>query len=180
MSRDQILKAAALEDELRNLLTELNSKFEFDEWAKICSSLDVIGDTFLAILSFESVEDGVFDELKYLLIYGLLEALYLQNVAIRDIALVLEIKSEIEKIENEKYKSVDQVRAKVAAHPSSGGKHWFVPRIKITKHSFEIVHYKDESLEAERQAIDLLDILAKHSDVVSCRMERLLSRAREL
>ncbi|PHS32655.1 MAG: hypothetical protein COA95_02575 [Methylophaga sp.] len=61
-------------------------------WNKLCSSLDLIGDTELAIAAYPSMcktegDDGA----SYLIVYGILQTLLLQQDAAKHIANVLDI-----------------------------------------------------------------------------------------
>ena len=61
-----------------------------DNWDRICSSSDIINDTICAIESY--VKSDYPDEdigLQYIFIYGLLQALYLQQDAVRNLFKVL-------------------------------------------------------------------------------------------
>lgn len=53
-----------------------------DKWHQLCSSMDAIGDTEAAIAAFESSDDRNTVGERYLVIYGLLQALFVQQDAV--------------------------------------------------------------------------------------------------
>jgi len=60
-------------------------------WNQICSSLDVIGDSIYAVSSYDAEELPEDVGLKYIYIYGLLQALYLMQDALRHLSEAFEI-----------------------------------------------------------------------------------------
>jgi len=58
------------------------------EYHKLCSCLDVIGDTELAFRAHEAMPDTVPPGSSYILAYGFLQALFLQQDAVRPSAFV--------------------------------------------------------------------------------------------
>ena len=53
-----------------------------DKWNQICSSLDVIGDSLLAIEAYQVVEYPNNGGLKYIYTYGVLQALFILQDAV--------------------------------------------------------------------------------------------------
>lgn len=62
-------------------------------WNKLCSSLDVIGDTQLAIQAHSQLKNIKGDGASYLIIYGTLQAMLLQQDALKHISDALNIKN---------------------------------------------------------------------------------------
>src|SRR5690606_38541619 len=66
-------------------------------WNKLCSSLDIVGDTQLAIEAHPKLRSVKGDGESYLIVYGVLQAMLLQQDAIRHIGNALNIKVELPK-----------------------------------------------------------------------------------
>jgi hypothetical protein len=54
-------------------------------WNVLCSALDVIGDTHMAITSYEAMQEVDDDGARYLVIYGILQVLFVQQDAVEHI-----------------------------------------------------------------------------------------------
>lgn len=61
------------------------------KWNQVCSSLDVIGDSLEAIQSYEQEDYPNAIGLKYLFTYGLLQALFLMQDALRHLSETFDI-----------------------------------------------------------------------------------------
>lgn len=73
-------------------------------WNQICSSLDVISDTILAVLSYCSADYPNDTGLQYIYTYGLLQSLFIQQDAVKNLTKAFgqdyEISEELKKIRN--------------------------------------------------------------------------------
>lgn len=90
------LKAiGCLEDEIRDFINTGRNQVRLlpkrSTWNQICSSLDVIGDTTLSIADYISASFPTTPGLQYIYTYGLLQALFLQQDAIRHLAEAFEL-----------------------------------------------------------------------------------------
>jgi hypothetical protein len=87
-------------------------------WNKLCSSLDVIGDTELAIDSYmDDINDPVTDGQKYLILYGILQVLFVQQDAVKHIAEALELPYEEEPL----LSHIRELRNDSVGHPTKRG-----------------------------------------------------------
>ena len=66
-----------------DLLKDLNN------WNQICSSLDTIGDTLLSIEDYVEAEYPDSTGLKYIFTYGILQALFIQQDAVKHLSEVI-------------------------------------------------------------------------------------------
>ena len=85
-------------------------------WQKLCSALDLIGDTELAIEAYPSLCSDKSDGESYLIVYGILQTLLLQQDAAMHIAEALGLKKII------RPKQLDEIRIirnSAAGHPTS-------------------------------------------------------------
>jgi hypothetical protein len=80
------LSISDLEHKIRNYINRprKQSKLLKDStaWNMLCSCLDVIGDTELAIQAYKDFKNLKKDGFKYLTVYGILQTLFLQQDAI--------------------------------------------------------------------------------------------------
>lgn len=120
------------------------------KWNKLCSSLDLIGDTELAILSYPSLCSTQDNGASYLIIYGILQTLLLQQDATKNISDSLEIKVKLPK----PLEDIRIIRNSAAGHPGQQrenglSKSCFITRMSISPTSFElmIVYSGDKDYE---------------------------------
>jgi hypothetical protein len=89
-------KVSDLEQEVRRLINQPRKQSEVYEnqehWYKLCSSMDVIGDTELAFSNYLSDIDKPTQQGElYYLIYGIIQALYVQQDAVRHLSESLDL-----------------------------------------------------------------------------------------
>lgn len=124
-------------------------------WNKLCSSLDLIGDTQLAIDSYPTFSSLEEHGECYLIVYGILQTLLLQQDAASHIADSLSIKVKRPKaLEN-----IRKIRNSAAGHPShqkenGQSRSCFITRMSVTATGFQLMttysgdkEYKNEYIE---------------------------------
>jgi hypothetical protein len=76
-----------LEQEIRDLINSPRRHFQLSRnkaaFNKVCSSLDVLGDTEVAFSAYLEGEEHISSGEGYLIVYGVLQALFLQQYAVR-------------------------------------------------------------------------------------------------
>ncbi len=87
------------------------------KWLIVCSAMDVIGDTELAIKSYEDTKEKIDDGKTYLFIYGLLQSMYVQQDAVTNIRKTLNVPP-FNKDEEEKLKYIREIRNDIIGHPT--------------------------------------------------------------
>ncbi|MDA2913958.1 hypothetical protein MYX77_08380, partial [Acidobacteriia bacterium AH_259_A11_L15] len=85
-------------------------------WHQLCSSLDVIEDTELAMAAYSAGEFGESDGARYLATYGLLQALFLQQDAVFHMCEALGIPKRLD--EFEKLIEIREIRHVSIGHPT--------------------------------------------------------------
>jgi hypothetical protein len=95
------MKISQLEERIREFINSGRKQSSLltdsSAWNKLCSSLDLIGDTELAILSYPNLCNTQDDGASYLIIYGILQTLLLQQDATKNISDSLGIKVKLPK-----------------------------------------------------------------------------------
>jgi len=85
-----------------------------DSWNQICSSLDVIGDTVCSIESYYSQPFPDEIGMQYIVIYGILQALFIQQDALRHLSEAFEIEYQANPI----LKAIREKRNAAIGHPT--------------------------------------------------------------
>jgi hypothetical protein len=150
-----------------------NHKF----WNQLCSSLDVIGDSDLAISAYINSEFGTDDGEKYLRLYGVLQALFLQQDAVINLCESLGLPNNL--TSHTKLKEIRDIRNDSIGHPTKRGNYksyHFISRVTIAKSGFQLISdygnnkttFKDISVIAliEEQRKYLSEILKKVINVL--------------
>ncbi len=143
-------------------------------WNQLCSSLDIIGDTDYALSSYIK-DSGPSDiGMNYIYIYGFLQALILQQDAIRYCANALGIVDEL----GRKYKGnptlemVRQIRNRSSGHPmncdrdAEGGSYNFISQISMSKWGFTL-HSSRPEKRTTVEEIDLQRLLKEQTEITT-------------
>ena len=137
-------------------------------WDMLCSCMDIIEDMELALESYlsedpENAETGR----KYLLIFGALQALYVQQDAVDNLHTALDIPytmdPSIEKIRD--------IRNDAAGHPTNrrNKEFIFINRSFLSIHEFQFIKLnpvkEEESLNLERVDVNVPDLIATQKSI---------------
>lgn len=152
-----------LEDRIRDFINsgrrQSNLLRDSATWNKLCSSLDLIGDTQIAIDAYPQLFSVQEQGVSYLIVYGILQTLLLQQDAAKHICDALNIEGKLPK----DLKEIRVIRNNAAGHPSyqreNGlSKSSFIRRMSISPTSFELmtVYSGDKEYEMRHVAIPSL------------------------
>lgn len=135
-------------------------------WNQICSSLDVLEDTTYAISSYSNDSFPNDDGLKYIYIYGILQALFLQQDSLRHLTCALLSINEKDYPVNEELEKIRNIRNESIGHPTNkgGGKSFhYISRITIEKNGFDLLSsFSDkDDIYKEVKIIDVINIQLK-------------------
>lgn len=135
-------------------------------WNQVCSALDLLGDTTLAIEAYKI--SNFPDEIggKYLNIYGILQALFLQQDAISHISEVLDIHLEFPN----DLKTIRDTRNVSIGHPSKKGSgkkqtSHFISRATMHKGGFELMSSRPHDDHTYFRTIDLIKVIEKQQQI---------------
>ncbi|MEW5859638.1 MAG: hypothetical protein AB1861_20000 [Cyanobacteriota bacterium] len=161
-----MIKIHELEDRIRDFINssrrQSNLLKDSATWNKLCSSLDLIGDTQIAIDAYPQLfsmrEEGV----SYLIVYGILQTLLLQQDAAKHIGDALDIKVKLPKALEE----IRVIRNSAAGHPSyqkeNGlSKSSFITRMSISPTGFELITVYSGDKEYEMRHIAIPALIEK-------------------
>jgi hypothetical protein len=173
-------------------------------WEKICSCMDTLGDTDLATNTYFNISDNLIKDLsnkhfkddnysfeygiKYLLLYGVLQSMFIQQDAFLDI--YYEIITPEEKFNNfkknffDKYpilKKIRDIRNKAIGHPTNkedpitGDKFFnFINRGFLVQGYFVLLSYKN-SEKPETISIRLEDYWKEQQEIISTHIEEIIT-----
>ncbi len=126
-------------------LYDRHFKVHSDDWNRLTAAMDVLGDTCIALMHFE--ENGIgepFGE-NYLRLYGLFQAVILQQDAIQSLFQLI-VQSTLSYPAGSFWKQIRDLRNMVAGHPldkrgapQQGDLRIFISRISITSNSFDLM-----------------------------------------
>lgn len=145
-------------------------------WFQLCSSLDVIGDSDFAIDAYINNEFPENDGEKYLRLYGVLQAIYVQQDAVINFCESLSLSTKLEehptleKIRNKRNMSIGHPTKKGFKKPYS---YHFISRTTITKYSFQILSYCGDKMETED--ISVVEIIDEQKKYLSEMLKKVVS-----
>jgi len=140
-----------------------NRKF----WNQLCSSLDVIEDSDLAIDAYINSEFGKDDGEKYLRLYGVLQALFLQQDAVTNLCESLGLSDNL--TANTKLKEIRNIRNDSIGHPTKRGNYksyHFISRVSTTKSGFQLISDYGNSKITFRN-ISVIDLIKEQREYLS-------------
>ena len=114
-----------------------------DEWMTLCVSMNTLGDTCQALEYYEDYGLGVDYNEKYLKLYGLLQAIFLQQDSIRQIYRIF-IESDLQPGSDSAWIKIRDLRNLTVGHPvekkhTNETKRCFISRISIQNNGFELM-----------------------------------------
>jgi hypothetical protein len=147
-------------------------------WAKLCSSLDVIGDTELALEAYMRRTAGPQDTGElYLLMYGVLQVLYVQQDAVRHLAEALGVPY----TRSTALSAVRNTRNDATGHPTSSsyGKAFnFISRITMFAGGFQMLTMKKDGTNETRQ-VNVPALIDQQRNEVGAALDMIAGKLRE-
>lgn len=139
---------------------------ESNKWNQICSSLDVIDDTLVAIESYTNKEFPEDTGTQYIFVYGILQALFLQQDALRHLSEAFEVEYE----EHDLLKEIRETRNTAVGHPTKfrrkGENYYYhLSRISLNKNGFNLLQY-NSSKSTEFLNVDILSSIRKQINAI--------------
>ena len=160
---------ANLESEIRDLINHPRKRYfllrDSAQWYKLCSSMDVIGDTEVAIDSYLASLNKPADTGElYIFLYGILQVLFVQQEAVKHLNEALELKYE----PNKTLETIKEIRNDSIGHPTKrgGGKGRafnFITRMSMTRTSFTLITtYPDRN--STFKEVDIRQLITEQRD----------------
>lgn len=164
-----------LEIKIRDLVTEPRRQAVLQKneanWNIICSALDVIGDTELALDAYDNWAPPNDKGKRYIIYYGVLQAMSTQQDALQQLRRVLGI---FVKLPTD-MRNIRNARAASVGHPIGRAedgkvKSYFIARHSFSKDGFTLMAISDDSTVSTDQ-VDISDMIIKQREFVEHSME---------
>jgi len=169
-------RISTLEQQIRDYvnnakLYERYFENQLDEWEILCVSMDTLGDTCLSLEYYETSGIGnVYGE-KYLKLYGLLQAIFLQQDSIRQIYRVF-LESKLEHCSDSAWIKIRDLRNLTVGHPiekklikkkhETETKRCFISRVTIHSDGFQLIVWNVEKGKKEFEEVNLKSLYEKY------------------
>jgi hypothetical protein len=142
---------------------------DLDKWNIACVAMDTIEDTLLAIQDYEVSEENNSFGSRYLQLYGLLQAVFLQQDAIKYLLNVLGGNFDREKDSLVAWNELRDLRNLTVGHPidNGGKKRCYIVRVSLAKHGFECIVWNKNDKKDEFIKIDIMGLLDKYKKEAS-------------
>lgn len=143
-------------------------------WNMVCSALDTIGDAQLAIREYlDGKLSAPTHGITYLAIYGVLQTLYVQQDALRDLGRAVGIELELP----DDLKAIRDIRNAAAGHPTNHRKRFSntINRNAMSAAGFELARYAPDG-SASMEWIDLTRLARKQDELVETLLDDVAAR----
>ena len=171
-----------LEQQIRNLINDPRKQHillkNSATWNQICSSLDVIGDTELAFEDYEKPRPADSGGAIYILVYGVLQALVLQQDAVRHLVEALGLGSDLGSERDPVLQAVRDVRNASVGHPTKRrelARSHFISRISMTKTGFNLMTFYAEHDRPQLQWVNIPDLIATQRSQLRKRLNQVVA-----
>jgi hypothetical protein len=153
----------SLEQSVRDFINTTRYQFELlkdsSNWNQICSSLDTIGDTILSINDYKESNYPDNTGLKYIFTYGVLQALFIQQDAMRHLSEAFDLQH----TPSEKLKNIRTIRNAAIGHPTknnvkSVNYYNYISRISLHKWGFTLLRSSGDGKRLYRCKTRFIDI----------------------
>lgn len=153
----------ALEEQIRDCINRTRVQHgllkNMAAWNQLCSSLDAIGDTELAFDAYSRIPQPDDAGATYILVYGVLQALVLQQDAVRHLAEALDLPF----VPDPLLQEIREVRNSSVGHPTKRGgeiRSHFISRITMSKAGFQLLTVRPNRGPAEFRSISIPTLIA--------------------
>lgn len=136
-------------------------------WDELCSSLDVIGDTELAFAAYDRLPEPKDDGAAYILVYGFLQALVVQQDAVRHLCEALDISYSLDP----RLVKIRGIRHDAIGHPTKQGegkgtRFSFISRPTIGKWGFQLMTATPGKWPPVFRDVNLRELLESQREMV--------------
>ena len=145
-------------------------------WNKLCASLDLVGDTELAIEAYPTLCKTEGDGASYLIVYGIMQTMLLQQDAAKHIADVLNIKIKLPK----ELQQIRIIRNSTAGHLGMQKekrvvKSCFISRLSLSPISFELMTAYSDDKDYEMTHISIPRLLETQRQYLGEFLEKVIA-----
>lgn len=150
-----------------------------ETWNQICSSLDVIGDTALCIEDYLSSSYPSTDGLKYIFTYGILQALFLQQDAVRHLSEAFDVPH----TPSAALMKIRDIRNAAIGHPTKHqvkqSKHYnYISRMSLSKTGFTLMRSSPED-DSHFVDVDIYAIISEQLTDIESSLSTIAEKLKE-
>jgi len=174
-----------LEKQIRNLINEPRRRAAIrksdENWKRLSRSLDALGDTEMAFEAYNQMPNSDPPGSSYMLVYGFVQALSIQQDAVRDLHKALSVSYRRDPVLGE----IRDVRNAVTHQTDGRNKKEFrlIARSTLSKSGFRLVKATPDKLEEDSQHVRLEELLdrqrAPHEHALEALIEALCKEEME-
>lgn len=152
-----------LENQIRDLINEPRRRAAIrkndEDWKRLSRSLDALGDTEMAFEAYSQMPDSDPPGSSYMLVYGFVQALSIQQDAVRDLHKALSVSYRRDPVLDE----IRDVRNAVTHQTDGRNKKEFrlIARSTLSKSGFRLFKATPDKLEEDSQHVSLEELLDK-------------------
>lgn len=178
------MSISELESEVRDRINRRRKQSELltrsGDWNKLCSALDVVGDTELALDAY-LVQPNVEDiGLRYLFVYGTLQLLHTQQDAVAHLCEALRIKSK----NSPRLPRIRELRSNAIAHPTEqrenkAFKSNFIQRISLSHYGFTLMTVFSDGKPYHLRSVSIPNLIREQRGVIHAVLEEVLEKLDE-
>jgi hypothetical protein len=146
-------------------------------WFQLCAALDAVGDTQLAVRAYREREiKAESDGANYLVAYGVLQTLYVQQDAVEKIAKVVGVSLRLP----EDARRIRNIRNASVGHPAEyrGNQSATIVRMSLSSAGFSFYVWEPEG-DSKQTYVDLEALCSEHTDVIGEFLERVADHLAE-
>jgi hypothetical protein len=149
-------------------------------WNMLCSCLDTIGDTELAIAAYETWENPDSQGTAYLVVYGALQALFIQQDAVENLCQALNIAYARDPLLDD----IRELRNDSAGHPTKRGRgkgraYNFLSRSSLTIGGFDLMTTYPGDRPPLFRHVSILSLIVKQKEILQNVLTEVLDKLKE-
>ena len=172
MTRQEPSSVLDLADRVRDLVNDpyrhAALQTEPAKFNQLCAAMDLIEDAGWGLNEYLALESGA--SVGYLALYGVMQALFMQQDGVRDLMKALGLEGYPSK--DDRLRKPRETRNAATGHPTShprGGQHssFRVSRVSMVKEGFSLLGVERVTGVSTREEVEILDLIAGQEESLS-------------
>jgi len=173
-----------LEVEIRDFINNPRKQFRLlqdaSAWNMLCSALDVIGDTQLAIDAYLENPSSDSHGKAYLTVYGILQVLLVQQDAVKCISKALSLKLKLPKnLERIRTQRTDSVGHPMQSKEEGRYKSNFIVRSSLSESGFNLMTVYSDDTPLSVQFINIPQLIKEQRELLKQKLREVVGKLKE-
>ena len=173
-------------DKLREFVNQPRVQYSLmkdaGKWQQLCTCMDTIDDAEMALTAYEAREYGETRGGRYLALYGLLQAAYLQQDSVVNLCDALDMVSEknalLAKLQGW---GIREIRNDSVGHPTKRDRpkpvrYSLISRLSMQHERFTLLTFEEDGSQRSTQYVAIAERLAEHRELLSATLDVVLTR----